>query len=330
MDPRRRRPIRRIPRIPRARGDGPRARSAPRIAPVDSPRSRGWTRTAARRPPARGGFPALAGMDPGQSRTTESRTRIPRARGDGPLPGRCWGWRSRDSPRSRGWTREKRQRGRRLMGFPALAGMDPATDLRGMVARGIPRARGDGPGQGPGDSHVPMDSPRSRGWTPIMMRDRAIANGFPALAGMDRRLAVHGVVLAGIPRARGDGPWSSSLSLSTEVDSPRSRGWTPPGRRDPCARSGFPALAGMDPPRRSACASTSRIPRARGDGPGLELFSVPVFSDSPRSRGWTRRRGPRHASPPGFPALAGMDPFRRGDTAPRAGIPRARGDGPVT
>ena len=112
--------------LPRARGDGPRVSTLRHVWETASPRSRGWTpalgwwRTTGR------GFPALAGMDPHRTRRRTIVARLPRARGDGPV---SWSIRlgeSRASPRSRGWTRELGLRRRRVAGFPALAGMDPA------------------------------------------------------------------------------------------------------------------------------------------------------------------------------------------------------------
>ena len=70
-------------RIPRTRGDGPRAVNADAEVLADSPHTRGWTL----HPPGRvenvSGFPAHAGMDP-RTRRQGARTRgIPRTRGDG-------------------------------------------------------------------------------------------------------------------------------------------------------------------------------------------------------------------------------------------------------
>ena len=52
-------------------------------------------------------------------------------------------------------------------GFPALAGMDRVGGRGGLVHRGIPRARGDGPEAPAGTLGVWVDSPRSRGWTGV-------------------------------------------------------------------------------------------------------------------------------------------------------------------
>ena len=112
---------------------------------ADSPRSRGWTGTMALTIPQLAGFPALAGMDPTFSRGSAACKWIPRARGDGPQEMPILRRVVTDSPRSRGWTVYVVLDAARIIGFPALAGMDPARPRRPWAALGIPRARGDGP-----------------------------------------------------------------------------------------------------------------------------------------------------------------------------------------
>ena len=172
------------------------------------------------------------------------------------------------------------------------------------------------------------DSPRSRGWTPPRRAGPRHAAGFPALAGMDPGTSPARAAAPRIPRARGDGPWRLCEAVRIFRDSPRSRGWTPGPGRPADARTGFPALAGMDP--RSACRPrrATWIPRARGDGPLTAGHWRDVGLDSPRSRGWTRRAAEAGRAVRGFPALAGMDPSERIHRTEAPGIPRARGDGP--
>ena len=90
-------------------------------------------------------------------------------------------------------------------------------------------------------------SPRSRGWTVGHLGAVPLADGFPALAGMDLCSPDLSAILLRLPRARGDGPTSSSSTPSVTAASPRSRGWTHPVGRLERRHHGFPALAGMDP-----------------------------------------------------------------------------------
>ena len=213
--------------LPRARGDGP-ARSGRRMeAAAASPRSRGWTRCASDRNPSIQGFPALAGMDPERRRRIQEERRLPRARGDGPAPRRATFAQFGASPRSRGWTRRVRAGSIRPSGFPALAGMDPASHPADVRTRGLPRARGDGPWAGPERPGGQEASPRSRGWTAFASIIASNAGGFPALAGMDLTMKSRSSARGGLPRARGDGPHYVHVAGRPRAASPRSRGWTP-------------------------------------------------------------------------------------------------------
>ncbi len=131
-----------------------------------------------------------------------------------------------------------------------------------------------------------------------------------------------------LPRARGDGPHPERLGLPRMMAPPRSRGWT--RHRAPRWRgvSGSPALAGMDPSLWSAMRFSTRLPRARGDGPFDTSTSVRTYSAPPRSRGWTASSRRLPSSISGSPALAGMDPFRSLMLLKKLRLPRARGDGP--
>ena len=52
--------------------------------------------------------------------------------------------------------------------------------------------------------------------------------------------------VAGLPRARGDGPLRRIGRVEIEPASPRPRGWTASSLYDPGPWVGFPAPAGMD------------------------------------------------------------------------------------
>ena len=336
-------------RLPRARGDGPRAPRTSAGRRMASPRSRGWTPAQCGQGGDHHGFPALAGMDPLRVEQAPEAPRLPRARGDGPEAPRRAPRRAPASPRSRGWTECTLAEVETLAGFPALAGMDRLAEDRAADHRGLPRARGDGPLPHPDGPMAKPASPRSRGWTG---RDRPQGRdrpGFPALAGMDLRYVYGSSRRRRLPRARGDGPaydaaaaryaaasprsrgWTRAMPRAPPrtAASPRSRGWTPGREAHESAVSGFPALAGMDLAGISSAGVFVRLPRARGDGPEPDAGAARPPAASPRSRGWTRTvRGCRSAGT-GFPALAGMDPARTVGGTTGTGLPRARGDGPV-
>ena len=157
---------RRLPRIPRTRGDGPARSVAARAVVTDSPHTRGWTpRRRLLADPLRG-FPAHAGMDRGPAKRPAHRPK----------------------------------------GFPAHAGMDPRWTSPRAAAAGIPRTRGDGPSATYIVGVVERDSPHTRGWTHRFYTPPAFRDGIPAHAGMDPPGPPRPPGHRWIPRTRGDGP----------------------------------------------------------------------------------------------------------------------------
>ena len=293
---------------PRTRGDGP-GREPPKYsALVDSPHTRGWTRFQAGSFAPRHGFPAHAGMDPPHGLGSVSGLWIPRTRGDGPLAGGTDEAANEDSPHTRGWTGTSMSLEFVAGGFPAHAGMDPCRFRRRAHHDGIPRTRGDGPPRVCFVWRGPKDSPHTRGWTAYAAMREARGDGFPAHAGMDPAQGRRRGRGNRIPRTRGDGPWGALVVSRRALDSPHTRGWTPPGSRRRRWPSGFPAHAGMDPGRSPSVSPSRWIPRTRGDGPERMLIGQAFEADSPHTRGWTLDLRQLAAIEHGFPAHAGMDP----------------------
>ena len=116
-----------------------------------------------------------------------------------------------------------------------------------MVADGLPRTRGDGPGCASLTTVSRSASPHTRGWTRLPSGDDVALDGFPAHAGMDPR------------RAR--------AARRRDGASPHTRGWTPCKERRRTASAGFPAHAGMDLPEYEETRIWLGLPRTRGDGP---------------------------------------------------------------
>ena len=208
--------------------------------------------------------------------------------------------------------------------------MDP-TPCAGAPARSrLPRTRGDGPHHSAALQHRRLASPHSRGWTHGLALPRRRAHGFPALAGMDRLLGFHRRYLTGLPRTRGDGPSVGGPKLVRTGASPHSRGWTQHPALVHPPDQGFPALAGMDPRLRLPMRSALGLPRTRGDGPLVGPGADAHHLASPHSRGWTHLRVGHVRDPCGFPALAGMDHLQLHGVGRLIGLPRTRGDGPIS
>ena len=330
MDPRPRRGPAACPRLPRTRGDGPathRRRSTRRRA---SPHTRGWTRWRRGDHPGDAGFPAHAGMDPRHWTRCRSCMRLPRTRGDGPVCCGAGPAGATASPHTRGWTLRQQRDDPAEPGFPAHAGMDPSARATTGVSPGLPRTRGDGPGRTTRRPRPSRASPHTRGWTLTSEDKRHAESGFPAHAGMDPDLPYRAPPAARLPRTRGDGPVADRLFGERLQASPHTRGWTPRPQAPLRARCGFPAHAGMDPPRPPADAARSRLPRTRGDGPKCQAACDDSVRASPHTRGWTPADVVVSVLEAGFPAHAGMDLPSARSRRPSERLPRTRGDGPST
>src|SRR5690606_2474563 len=89
----------------------------------------------------------------------------------------------------------------------------------------------------------------------------------PAHAGMVPSNARRRQPGKGAPRARGDGPATTSARLGVDVGSPRTRGWSRERAKFADYGAVLPAHAGMVPLAAERGARAPRAPRARGDGP---------------------------------------------------------------
>ncbi len=189
---------------------------------------------------------------------------------------------------------------------PAHAGMDPRSPACCERSRRGPRARGDGPMVKKRGWNLYKWSPRTRGWTPPSRRILTSPCVVPAHAGMDPRRCVGPFRPRRGPRARGDGPSSSSGPCSPTQWSPRVRGWPRTHRhRDPVGCV-VPARAGMAPSTTSASSCPICGPRACRDGPRSPFGTRESSQWSPRTRGWSRPLGGQPVSVAMVPANAGM------------------------
>ena len=195
-----------VHRLPRPRGDGPEARSDPRLKARAPPPTRGWTASPVARARWSSGSPAHAGMDPRCGRTRRRKEGLPRPRGDGPV---LLVWPPDDTPApppTRGWTAATPPTAPAVPGSPAHAGMDrPFTEASDGEER-LPRPRGDGPAAHSDFEHVLLAPPPTRGWTSLVRAARIRGGGSPAHAGMDLEPSGLAEDVQWLPRPRGDGP----------------------------------------------------------------------------------------------------------------------------
>ena len=193
-------------RLPRTRGDGPRARACWRSARWAPPHTRGWTPCGQAMIAQSRGSPAHAGMDPITPCASIRPCGLPRTRGDGPTEGVAISSISLAPPHTRGWTPAGGRAPAPARGSPAHAGMDPRRPKRMWRFSRLPRTRGDGPlaavARG-GDRQAP---PHTRGWTVLANAVNVRFIGSPAHAGMDPPSPSTCILACGLPRTRGDGP----------------------------------------------------------------------------------------------------------------------------
>ena len=272
---------------PRARGDGPSLMPGSRGPFSCSPRTRGWSLGRRRAGAVDRVLPAHAGMVPRSATRRLRSTCAPRARGDGPPMKKRTGRPQRCSPRTRGWSHQRRLPRLDQQVLPAHAGMVPARPGAAPPPSSAPRARGDGPLVYHSYYAPEVCSPRTRGWSPAPPdRDRRTAV-LPAHAGMVPKDRMSPGWSSGAPRARGDGPPGRPAVRPAPECSPRTRGWSPATTPTTTPAPVLPAHAGMVPARSTRTATRTCAPRARGDGPLLNLAVHDGTQCSPRTRGWS-------------------------------------------
>ena len=164
-------------------------------------------------------------MDPGKADRAADGSGLPRTRGDGPLSHHPYSSGSMASPHTRGWTHTLAAQHRPPRGFPAHAGMDPASPDAPSSSTRLPRTRGDGPDSLCVSPRRSRASPHTRGWTPGRHRHDTHPVGFPAHAGMDPGEYTGRSMTTGLPRTRrtrGDESceWPASPWPPTASDGP--------------------------------------------------------------------------------------------------------------
>ena len=151
--------------------------------------------------------------------------------------------------------------------FPTHVGMDREAHQAGLDVGGIPHARGDGPRRSRARCNRLRYSPRTWGWTGMLLPLRLPRRVFPTHVGMDPPTPPRASSSLRIPHARGDGPILGEGQGFNAMYSPRTWGWTGFGADTLGGTGVFPTHVGMDRWHSRACAGSSRIPHARGDGP---------------------------------------------------------------
>src|SRR5690554_5318200 len=130
-------------------------------------------------------------------------------------------------------------------------------------------------------------SPRERGWTSLPVARLERPDVVPARAGVDPWASRSRTYKTSGPRASGGGPHHWAARHTRSAWSPRERGWTRCARPSEHVDHVVPARAGVDPPHSASPMRFASGPRASGGGPGYASLAGPVYTWSPRERGWT-------------------------------------------
>ncbi len=233
------------------------------------------------------------------------------------------------APHARGSTRHGDYHARGSPGCPACAGIDPMTTRSARRRKRLPRMRGDRPCEAVRIMCSLRAAPHARGSTRAGAGVDPGHDGCPACAGIDPYLTADATDAARLPRMRGDRPADNRISEGVRRAAPHARGST---RHDGNRRrvgEGCPACAGIDPTRWTRCATSSRLPRMRGDRPCVPTVRVQPAQAAPHARGSTRVWSDRQGVRRGCPACAGIDPTPCRSHRWSVGLPRMRGDRPA-
>ena len=210
------------------------------------PHTRGSTARRYVLEPARAGSPAHAGIDRCQPTRPSSRRRLPRTRGDRPVPLQGRSLVLPAPPHTRGSTAASTCRHRPHRGSPAHAGIDLAETLIDVAGGGLPRTRGDRPTSCPISSVSPAAPPHTRGSTVLSAHPTRLLHGSPAHAGIDLGMRLATSSADWLPRTRGDRPTPLTRPLRPSRAPPHTRGSTRDPRSEGRYRQGSPAHAGID------------------------------------------------------------------------------------
>ncbi len=122
---------------------------------------------------------------------------------------------------------------------------------------------------------------------------------------------------------------TASLKMRIQA-TPYTRGSTVKARCKARAEAGYPVHAGIDLVLQSGGRRNPRLPRTRGDRPQDWTPAIDSAAATPYTRGSTRVADLFPGSEVGYPVHAGIDPIAGVGRRQRRGLPRTRGDRPIT
>ena len=151
-------------------------------------------------------------------------------------------------------------------------------------------------------------TPHARGSTCRLPEHTCRAAVYPACAGIDLGSTKNNTIIQSLPRMRGDRPVQPTSSVGYVVFTPHARGSTFDCRISSRVSNVYPACAGIDPTDGEGFGFVTRLPRMRGDRPGIRMRRSAMPKFTPHARGSTLEVGQVLNGILVYPACAGIDP----------------------
>jgi len=217
-----------------------------------------------------------------------------------------------------------------IRGYPACAGIDLENSVSTLLDCWLPRMRGDRPQPQVSCAGESAATPHARGSTLHSHGSCVMTPGYPACAGIDPAPGTPAPPRLRLPRMRGDRPLVNALRRGWLWATPHARGSTVIPDSLLKGWEGYPACAGIDLSRSSMDAPPIWLPRMRGDRPGPRSAWWRRDTATPHARGSTSRGRVIPWGSGGYPACAGIDLWQGRRRYDATGLPRMRGDRPLS
>ncbi len=212
-------------------------------------------------------YPACAGIDRQTFSVFSKSSCLPRMRGDRPISKYSSGVIAPFTPHARGSTAYLIPSISSISVYPACAGIDRSPRRKLRLSGSLPRMRGDRPYQSIKHSPTSAFTPHARGSTFNYQKMFMVLFVYPACAGIDPLLLDANLLMAGLPRMRGDRPPLVVGIWAIVGFTPHARGSTLIAFFFPKSCFVYPACAGIDLCTSPRSWRFTSLPRMRGDRP---------------------------------------------------------------
>ena len=237
---------------------------------------------------------------------------------------------TQSTPHARGSTDSPTHHDHPRRVYPACAGIHLSPRHPVDYPGRLPRMRGDPPPSPHGYFKKALSTPHARGSTVSTHAPARGATVYPACAGIHPARKKAFVDELRLPRMRGDPPRCSSAFLRLSLSTPHARGSTCTVGVLCSWYSVYPACAGIHRRHERQRRKKDGLPRMRGDPPSDRWRTRGLHSSTPHARGSTCIRQRESKILDVYPACAGIHRILLLVYSNLPGLPRMRGDPPVS